>query len=112
MGGARDTCGGGGGMKRRRILGVVLWLIFIGAMSFVGIHADKTWIRHVVAEGEAVRKPHGDYGFVDIEVGCECGNQMVIGFPIRPDCSWPVVFTCQDCRARYVLSKTRIEDRT
>ncbi len=98
------------GLKKRHILAVVLWLILIFALSFVGICADKAWIRYVVAEKEAVRNPHRDYEFVDIKVGCECGNQMVIGFPIQPGCSWPVVFTCQDCRAKYVLSKTRIED--
>ena len=84
---------------------VILLLLSLSLAAFARLFECRKDIK------EAGRKSNRDYEFVDIVVGCTCGEQLLLEQPYHENAFWPVVFTCQKCNARYVLSKTLFKDR-
>ena len=60
-------------------------------------------------EAEELRKSNRDYEFVDIAVGCKCGNKPFLEVPYRTNSFWPVEFTCAKCDIKYVITRDTSE---
>ena len=83
---------------KKNIIIIILLSFVLGAMA-----------RLIECRGDirtASRKRNRDYEFVDVEIGCECGNKLSAETPYREKAFrlWEV--SCSECNAKYVLSKT------
>ena len=67
-------------------------------------------IKHWPGIKEAKRRQGRDYAFVDLEIGCECGQRIRMEFPTDDQDLWPIWFNCTTCDTKYVLTKTRQVD--
>ncbi len=54
---------------------------------------------------EQVRKQNRAYEYIDIQIGCKCGNQPFVEIPFHTNNFWPVEFTCAVCKTKYTISR-------
>ena len=79
-------------------------IILLLSISFA---VSAALIKHRPDIKEAKRKQGRDYAFVDLEIGCECGQRIRMEFSTDTKDLWPIWFNCTKCDTKYVLTKTR-----
>ena len=80
----------------------------------IGLFAGGIFLGHEIVNSPALKKAttviasigghNRDYEFVDISVGCQCGNQIKADIPVDAN-SWPLIYFCARCKMRYTILK-------
>ncbi len=80
---------------KKNIIIVLLLSIVIPTIAFLVINRK--------AFKEVRRKQSRTYEFVDVKVGCKCGQQPSLEIPYHTNNFWPFEFTCAKCNTKYAI---------
>ena len=88
-------------MKRRWIFLVILAVVAL-SMAISVEKKIKSLDKFTI---EMDCKLNRAYEYVDLSIGCECGNKLEAEVPTESDELWPLVHFCARCKMRYMLVK-------